>query len=96
MNIYYSLFHRNLHYCSILWGNTYFSNIKCITILQNRYLRSIYYLNNRTNIDHIYIHKRILKFNDIIDCNTCIKLGTIIIYIHKLLSYLIKKIQYIL
>ena len=69
MNIYYSLFHSHLHYCSILWGNTYFSNIKCITILQNRCLRSIYYLHNRTNIDHIYIHKRILKFNDIIDLN---------------------------
>ena len=48
-------------------GNTYFSNIKCITILQNRCIRSIYYLHNRTNIDHIYIHKRILKCNDIID-----------------------------
>ena len=32
-------------------------------------LRSIYYLNNRTNIYHIYIHKRILNFNDIIDLN---------------------------
>ena len=69
MNIYYSLFHSHLHYCSILWGNTYFSNIKCITILQNRCLRSIYYLHNRTHIDHIYIHKRILKFNNIIDLN---------------------------
>ena len=36
MNIYYSLFHSHLHYCSILWGNTYFSNIKCITIYTNR------------------------------------------------------------
>ena len=32
-------------------------------------LRSIYYLNNRTNIYHIYIHKRVLNFNDIIDLN---------------------------
>ena len=47
----------------------YLSNIQCITILQNRYLREIYYLNNRTNIDNIYIHKRILEFNDIIDLN---------------------------
>ena len=69
MNIYYSLFHIYFHYCSVLWGNTYFSNIKCITILKNIYLRAIYYLNNSTNIDHIYIHKRILKFKDIIDLN---------------------------
>ena len=27
----------------------------------------MYYINIRTNIDHIYIHKRILKFKDIID-----------------------------
>ena len=57
-------------------------------------IRSIYYLHNRTNIDHIYIHKRILKFNDIIDLNIykyMFKLDTIIIYIQKLLSYLIKK-----
>ena len=99
MNIYYSLFHSNLHYCSILWGNTYFSNIKCITILQNRWLRSIYYLHNRTNIDHIYIQKRIIKFNDIIDLNIykyMYKAWYKIIYIHKLLSYLIKKRQHIL
>ena len=31
--------------------------------------KSIYYLHNRTNIGHIYIHKRILTFNDIIDLN---------------------------
>ena len=31
--------------------------------------KAIYYLNNRTNIDHIYIYKRILKFKDIIDLN---------------------------
>ena len=69
MNIYYSLFHSHLHYCSVLWGNTYLSNIQCITILHNKFLGAFYYLNNITNIDHIYIHKRIFKFKDIIDLN---------------------------
>ena len=67
LNIYYSIFHSHLYYCSVLWGNTYLRNILCITILQNRCIIEIYYLSNRTNIDHIYIHKRILKFKDIID-----------------------------
>ena len=44
----------------------YVSNIQCITILKNRCLRAVYYLNNRTNI---YIHKRILKCKDIIYLN---------------------------
>ena len=51
-----------------------------------RCLRAIYYLNNRKNVDHICIQKRILKFINIIDLNiykyACIKLGIIIKYIH--------------
>ena len=35
----------------------------------NRCIRAIYYLNNITNNDHIFIHKRILKFKDIIYLN---------------------------
>ena len=70
LSIYYSLFHSHLQYFTDLWVNTYMSNMQCITILQNIFIRVIYYLNNRTNIGNIYIHKLIIKFKDIIYLNT--------------------------
>ena len=58
--LYFSFFHRHINYiineqyCSILWGSTYHSNIKYIQILQNKCMRAIYKLDNKTNIDYIF------------------------------------------
>ena len=64
--LYLSFFHSHINYCSIIWGSTYHSNIKCIQILQNRSMRAIYKLDNTTNIDCIFLRQNILKFKDII------------------------------
>ena len=42
--LYFYLCHSHINYCSIIWGSTYTSNIKCIQILQNKCMRSIYKL----------------------------------------------------
>ena len=52
--LYFSFFHSHINYCSIIWGSTYHSNIKCIQILQNKCMRAIYKLDNKTNIDYIF------------------------------------------
>ena len=65
--LYFSFFHSHINYCSILWGSTYHSNIKCIQILQNKCMRAIYKLDNKTNIDYIFLRHNILKFKDIIN-----------------------------
>ena len=52
--LYFSFFHSRINYCSIIWGSTYHSNIKCIQILQNKCMRAIYKLDNKTNIDYIF------------------------------------------
>ena len=65
--LYFSFFHSHINYCFIIWGSTYHSNIKCIQILQNKCMRSIYKLDNKTNIDYIFLRHNILKFKDIIN-----------------------------
>ena len=60
-------FYSHINYCSIIWGSTYHSNIKCIQILQNKCMRAIYKLDNKTNIDYIFLRYNILKFKDIIN-----------------------------
>ena len=65
--LYFSFFHSHINYCSIIWGSTYHSNIKCIQILQNKCMRAIYKLDNKTNIDYIFLRHNILKFKDIIN-----------------------------
>ena len=67
MKLYHSFFHSHLNYCSIIWGSTYKSNIKCIQTLQNKCLRAIYRLDNMTNVDHLYVKHNILKFDDIVN-----------------------------
>ena len=51
---YFSFFHSNFNYCSIIRGSTYHSNIKCIQSLQNKFMRAIYKLDNKTNIYYIF------------------------------------------
>ena len=65
--LYFSFFHSHINYCYIIWGSTYHSNIKCIQILQNKCMSAIYKLDNKTNIDYIFLRHNILKFKDIIN-----------------------------
>ena len=39
--VYYAMFKCNLDYCSHIWGNSFESNIKPISKLQNRVIRQI-------------------------------------------------------
>ena len=89
--LYFSFFHSHINYCSIILGSTYHSNIKCIQILQNKCMRAIYKLDNKTNIDYILLRHNILKFKDIIIypfINICLEYITSIIYIVQCVSYL--------
>ena len=96
--LYFYFFHSHINYCSIIWGSTYHSNIKCIQILQNKCMRAIYKLDNKTNIDYIFLRHNILKFKDIIYpfINICLEYITSIICIVQFVSYLPIIVLYIL
>ena len=49
-------------------------------------MRAIYKLNNKTNIDYIFLRHNILKFKDIIII--CLEYITSIIFIVQFVSYL--------
>ena len=88
--LYFSFFHCHINYCSIIWGIIYHSNIKCIQILQNKCMRAIYKLDNKTNIDYIFLRHNILKFKDIINISIykCLEYIISIICIVQFVSYL--------
>ena len=39
LTLYYSLIYPHLSYCNIVWGSTYSTSLRKITILQNRFVR---------------------------------------------------------
>ena len=68
---------------SLVWGNTNTCNIKCISILKNKYLRSIFKIHYTQNCDNWYFNLNIFKTNDIIKVYIYIY-----IYIYKVYIYI--------
>ena len=65
--VYNSFFYSHLTYCCHIWGNTFFSNLNKICILQKRALKII---NNDSNYSTFYIIHKSLQFHDIVKMNT--------------------------
>ena len=59
-------------YCSEIWGNTYKSNVTCLSLIQKRVVRLI---NNANYIDHcnqLFYLCKLLKFSDLVKYKTAI------------------------
>ena len=65
--VYNYFFYSHLTYCCHICGNTFFSNLNKIYILQKRALKII---TNDTNYSTFYIIHKSLQFHDIIKMNT--------------------------
>ena len=66
--LYCSFFLPHLMYCCEIWGNTYVTNIQCITLIQKRVM--IHGANRWDHMNNLFYEYRILKFNDIVELKT--------------------------
>ena len=72
ITIYNTLMLPHLSYCCEIWGNTYCSRLKDIVVLQKRAIRLVNKVDYKAHTSPIFKKYRVLKFNDLIDFNTCI------------------------
>ena len=63
--LYYSLIYPYLQYCVIVWGSTYPSNLKRISLLQKRIIRVVNKEPFDAHTDPIFRELKILKFDKI-------------------------------
>ena len=68
--LYCSLCLPHLMYCCELWGNTYVTNIQCITLIHKRVIRLIHGAKRWDHTNNLFYEYRILKFNDIVKLKT--------------------------
>ena len=68
--MYCSLFLSYINYCSEIWGNTCVTNIRCITVLQNRVVRQVCVAKRLEHTNTLFKQLRILKFVVLIKCKT--------------------------
>jgi hypothetical protein len=66
IQLYYSLIYPFLTYCLIVWGNTYPSTIKPITILQNKSITHNVFLQVWPHSSPLFHQFQIVKFPDLI------------------------------
>ena len=70
--LYCSLFLPYINYCSEIWGNTYATNVECITVLQKRVVRLICGARRLDHTNPIFKQLGILKFVDLVKFKTSI------------------------
>ena len=70
--LYYSLFLPYIIYSSDIWGNTYVTSIRCITILQQLVVRLVCAAKRLEHTSTLFNELRILKCEDIVRFNTAI------------------------
>ena len=73
--LYCSLFWPYINYCSEIWGNTYATNVECITVLQKRVVRLVC---GARRLDHT---KPLFKQLGISKCVDLVKFKTIDYYV---------------
>ena len=66
--LYCSLFVQYINYCSEIWGNTYATNVECITVLQKRIVRLVC----GDHINPLFKELGNLKFADFVKFKTSI------------------------
>ena len=63
--LYYCLVYPYLHYCIIVWGSTYKTNLRRLVSLQKRVIRIISKSTFDSNSDPIFKELELLKLNDV-------------------------------
>ena len=61
-----------LTYCSEIWGNTYPTNLECISLLQKRVVRIVYGAKRLAHTTPLFSNLRMLKFVDLTKLKTLI------------------------
>lgn len=79
--LYRSLFEPHLHYCNIIWCNTYPSYLHKLQCLQKKVIRTIFWSHSRSHTAPLFKAARILKLEDL---NTFLNAVTIHQVINKL------------
>ena len=75
--LYYTLAFPHINYCLTAWGGTYKTTLQPIVKLQNRIIRIISYNSFLCPTKPLYLHHKILPFNQLYKLNT-------LILIHKI------------
>ena len=70
--LYCSLFLPYINYCSEIWGNTYCTNVVCITVLQKRVVRLVCGARRLDHTNPLFKQLGILKFVDLVKFKTSI------------------------
>ena len=70
--LYCSLFLPYINYCSEIWGNTYCTNVECITVLQKRVVRLVCGARRLDHTNPLFKQLGILKFVDLVKFKTSI------------------------
>ena len=70
--LYNTLILPYLTYCNDIWGNTYYSRIHNLVLLQKRVIRIIGNAGYRDHTSSIFQKFKILKLQDLIKLQTCI------------------------
>ena len=72
IQIYYSLIYPYLTYCVKIWGNTYWSNIKPLYIMQKKAIRIINFLTYQEHTSSYFKKDNFLKLADIVKLYTAL------------------------
>ena len=59
--LYYSLFYQHLYYCSELWSNTYYNNVKSLVVLQEKVVRTISHNDSNVPSNNIFYSLNIIE-----------------------------------
>ena len=70
--LYCSLFLPYINYCSEIWGNTYATNVECITVIQKRVVRLVCGARRLDHTGPLFKQLGILKFIDLVKFKTSI------------------------
>ena len=68
--LYYSLFSPYIMYCAEIWGNTYASNLKCLVLLQKKFVRLICGAQRLDHTSTLFYDFHILKLLDMVKLKT--------------------------
>ena len=70
--LYCSMFLPYLIYCSEVWGNTYITNVKPISILQKKVVRLINKVGFNDHTNELFFECKIIKFLDLVKFKTAV------------------------
>lgn len=71
-NLYYSLVYPYFLYGIVIWGNTYSTTTKPISLLQKRAVRIITFSEFQDHTIPLFIKLKLLKFNDLVYLHTAL------------------------